>query len=146
MFFIALDLDWTGFLPFASIICPKYLILDLKNSHLSKLCFKPYCFIFSTTCLTCLTCFYRLSLLINMSRYAIAKSTSFNCVSMICCKMPGATSIPNGGPLNLNRPLFKYFEHSSLTGIWRYVSNKSSFENAFPSINFANMSSELGRE
>ena len=67
MFFRAFDLDGSGFLPFTSVFCSKYLILDFKNSHLSKLSFKPYCYVFSKTSLTCWTWCSQFSLLVKMS-------------------------------------------------------------------------------
>ena len=67
IFFFALGLDGLGFLPFAYIISSKYSILDLKKSHISKLSYKPYCFIFSQTSFTCLSWCTWLSLLIKMT-------------------------------------------------------------------------------
>ena len=34
-------LSWSGVRPFAFIICPRYLIWDMKNSHFSELNLKP---------------------------------------------------------------------------------------------------------
>ena len=63
---------------------------------------------------------------------------------MISWKMPGATFIPKGNLLNVCRPLtvilVKYFVHSSSTGIWKYASDKSSFENTLLSLNLPNVS------
>ena len=56
-----------GFLLFASVICPKYLILDFKESHLSKQTLKPYCFIFFKNSYdVCPTCRSRLSLNVDV--------------------------------------------------------------------------------
>ena len=135
-FFMAFALFGSGFLPFWSIICPRYLILSIRI-HFSGPSLKLFSLILLNTFRTCFLCSSVFSLFISMSsKYATANSRPARIASMICLKWLGSTLSPNRRRLRAYTPqcvwMVKYLEHFSSTLTCRYASDKSILENVFP--------------
>ena len=149
VFFIAVALSGSGFLPSLSIIWPRYLISSKKNSHFSSLTLKPNLYIRENTLRTCSRCWsLDLLMIIIPSRYAIAKLWPSNRVSITSWKMACTTLIPNGIFSHLNKPLWVFIQSNcelfSSTGIWRYASLRSILQKIFTPFSFVKTSSRLG--